>query len=60
MLYYSIINTNCVTIKIAVDNYQANDGIPVLVPGGDVEEVGLVVVEQQLDDHPSLVTVILP
>ena len=59
MLYYSIINTNCVTIKIAVDNYQANDGIPVLVPGGDVEEVGLVVVEQQLDDHPSLVTVIL-
>ena len=59
MLYYSIINTNCVTIKIAVDNYQANDGIPVLVPGGNVEEVGLVVVEQQLDDHPSLVTVIL-
>jgi hypothetical protein len=39
--------------------YQTDDSIPGVVPGGDVEQVGLVVVQQQLDDHPRFVAVVL-
>ena len=35
---------------------QADHGVPGLVPGGNVQQVGLVVVEQQLDDHPRVLT----
>jgi hypothetical protein len=39
--------------------YQTDDSIPGVVPGGDVEQVGLVVVQQQLDDHAGFVAVVL-
>ena len=39
--------------------YQTDNGIFALVPGGDVEEVRLVVVEQQLDDDPGVLAVVL-
>ena len=35
---------------------QTDYGVPGLVPGGNVQQVGLVVVEQQLDDHPRVLT----
>ena len=39
---------------------QADDVVPLLpVPAGDVEQVGLVVVLHQLDDHPDVVAVVL-
>ena len=39
---------------------QTDDIIPLLpVPAGDVEQVGLVVVLHQLDDHPDVITVVL-
>ena len=38
---------------------QADNIITLLpVPAGDVEQVGLVVVLHQLDDHPDVITII--
>ena len=39
--------------------HQTHDCIFALIPRGDVEEVGLVVVEQELDDHPVVLAVVL-
>jgi hypothetical protein len=42
-----------------VEHYQADNSVSGLVPRGDVKQVGLIVIQQQLDDNPGLLTVIL-
>ena len=45
-----------ITLQWLGVTHQTDHGVPGLVPGGNVQQVGLVVVEQQLDDHSRVLT----